>query len=298
MVRSSANSLVRCATVIENVLKMMNAPTNTAIPANTSSSVLRKLRLFLIESAFSSACSLPVFTSTVSGITRSMRVTSSCGVTPGVAATWIESTFPRWSARSWATGNVTTETVAPPSDSTSPNLARPEIVKSRRPVRPTSETRSPIFRPSSSAVPLLIATSWGLAGGSPSTYSSGSNRSGGREKSSGGAPPVFTWSPFALKMEAVSSTLPAAVCHPGHVLDPAHERFRDLLAHRAVVGVELGAAADDHVDALVRGLEDLVEGAVDRVREHVGAGDHRDAEQDGEAGQHRAHLAREESADA
>ena len=144
-----------------------------------------------------------------------MRVTSSCAVTPGVAATWIESTFPRWSARSCATGNVTTETVAPPSDSTSPNLARPEIVKSRRPVRPTSETRSPIFRPSSSAVPLLIATSWGLAGGSPSTYSSGSNRSGGREKSSGGAPPVFTWSPFALKMEAVSSTLPAAVATPG-----------------------------------------------------------------------------------
>jgi hypothetical protein len=29
-VRSSPNSRVRCATVIENVLKMMNAPTNSA----------------------------------------------------------------------------------------------------------------------------------------------------------------------------------------------------------------------------------------------------------------------------
>ena len=69
IVRSSANSLVRCATVIENVLKMMNAPTNTAIPANTSSRMLMKLRLFWIDSASSSASCWPVFTSTVLGIT-------------------------------------------------------------------------------------------------------------------------------------------------------------------------------------------------------------------------------------
>ncbi len=37
--RSSAISLVRCATMIENVLKMMNAPTNSAMNANTSSAV-------------------------------------------------------------------------------------------------------------------------------------------------------------------------------------------------------------------------------------------------------------------
>ena len=67
IVRSSANSFVRCATVIEKVLKMMNAPTNSAMPANTSSSVLRKLRLFLIESACSLAACSPVLTSTVFG---------------------------------------------------------------------------------------------------------------------------------------------------------------------------------------------------------------------------------------
>ena len=55
IVRSSANSLVRCATVIENVLKMMNAPTNTAMPAKTSSRVFRKLRLFWTDSVSSSA---------------------------------------------------------------------------------------------------------------------------------------------------------------------------------------------------------------------------------------------------
>ena len=37
--RSNASSLVRCPTVIENVLKMVNAPTNSEINANTSSAV-------------------------------------------------------------------------------------------------------------------------------------------------------------------------------------------------------------------------------------------------------------------
>ena len=36
IVRSVANSRVRCATVIENVLKITNAPTKSAIPANVS----------------------------------------------------------------------------------------------------------------------------------------------------------------------------------------------------------------------------------------------------------------------
>ena len=36
MVRSVANSRVRCATVIENVLKMTNAPTKSAIAPNAS----------------------------------------------------------------------------------------------------------------------------------------------------------------------------------------------------------------------------------------------------------------------
>ena len=36
IVRSVANSRVRCATVIENVLKMTNAPTKRAMPAKAS----------------------------------------------------------------------------------------------------------------------------------------------------------------------------------------------------------------------------------------------------------------------
>ena len=40
MARNIAISRVRCATVIENVLLMMNAPTNTATMAKTSEIVL------------------------------------------------------------------------------------------------------------------------------------------------------------------------------------------------------------------------------------------------------------------
>ncbi len=36
IVRKVANSRVRCATVIEKVLKMTNAPTKSAMPANVS----------------------------------------------------------------------------------------------------------------------------------------------------------------------------------------------------------------------------------------------------------------------
>ena len=44
---SSPSSRVRWATRIENVLKMMNVPTNSATPANTSRAMLKKDRPFL-----------------------------------------------------------------------------------------------------------------------------------------------------------------------------------------------------------------------------------------------------------
>ena len=46
-IRIRASSRVRCATSIENVLKMMNAPTNSAISAKASRNVLKKPRPFL-----------------------------------------------------------------------------------------------------------------------------------------------------------------------------------------------------------------------------------------------------------
>ncbi len=48
-VRSIANSRTRWATVIEKVLKIRNAPTNSATPAKTSRAICRKLRLSRIS---------------------------------------------------------------------------------------------------------------------------------------------------------------------------------------------------------------------------------------------------------
>ena len=56
-VRSSASSRERCATVIENVLKIRNAPTSTAMNANASRPVVRKERPWRMSSpSLSASC--------------------------------------------------------------------------------------------------------------------------------------------------------------------------------------------------------------------------------------------------
>ena len=59
-VLSIANSRARWATVIEKVLKIRKAPTNTAIPAKTSSAVLRKPNPSWMSPASSAAAWAPV----------------------------------------------------------------------------------------------------------------------------------------------------------------------------------------------------------------------------------------------
>ena len=87
-VRRIPNSRVRWATVIEKVLKIVKAPTNRAIPANTSSAVLMKLRNSPRPSSFcSTAFSSPVRTVTLApgGSAARTRRFSSCGLIPGAA---------------------------------------------------------------------------------------------------------------------------------------------------------------------------------------------------------------------
>ena len=60
--RRSANSRSRCATTIENVLKMMNVPTNSAIRAKTSSATLKNWSAFLMSLWFSFVICAPVST--------------------------------------------------------------------------------------------------------------------------------------------------------------------------------------------------------------------------------------------
>ena len=65
--RSSASSCVRWATMIENVLKIMNTPTNSAIAANTEQEVVEVLQTFLIVALVSFGSSLPVCTTVYAG---------------------------------------------------------------------------------------------------------------------------------------------------------------------------------------------------------------------------------------
>ncbi len=130
IVRSVANSRVRCATVIESVLKMTNAPTKSAMPANES----RKYRMNLVnstDSRSSSVCSAAERTVTWSAGSVSLSsATSASGVVPSAAATEISSNWPSRSSRRCASGIVKTANVAEPSDSTSPYCARPVILNS------------------------------------------------------------------------------------------------------------------------------------------------------------------------
>ncbi len=81
-VRSMPNSRVRWATVIEKVLKIWNAPTNSEIPAKTSSAILRKPRSVLMSSVCRCAASSPVSAIRLGGRIRAIRSRSSRDETP------------------------------------------------------------------------------------------------------------------------------------------------------------------------------------------------------------------------
>ena len=88
-VRSIANSRVRCATVIEKVLKIRNAATNSETPAKISSAVFRKPMNSPTSSRWDSMFSLPVSALTELG-SSALRLAASCsGVVRSSAATLI-----------------------------------------------------------------------------------------------------------------------------------------------------------------------------------------------------------------
>ena len=88
-----ANSRRRCATVIENALKMMNAPTSTAMPPNESSAGLRNVPIASLSClVWSAAACAPVLTSTPGGTTARTRPASVSGETPATPFTSISDT--------------------------------------------------------------------------------------------------------------------------------------------------------------------------------------------------------------
>ena len=87
-VRSVANSRERWATVIESVLRITNAPTNSAMPPKPSRKYVMNFRLSLVSLESAAACASPVLTSAVVGQQRlDLLRASAAGETPSLALT-------------------------------------------------------------------------------------------------------------------------------------------------------------------------------------------------------------------
>ena len=125
-VRSSASSRARWATVIENVLKIRNAPTSTAMNANASRPVVRNDRPSRMSSPAASASCAAVRTCAVGGRIEAMLRCSCVSETPDFAATNAKSTSLRLSNSACAVGRSNTTTVAPPSPDADPSVASPD----------------------------------------------------------------------------------------------------------------------------------------------------------------------------
>ena len=96
--RSSASSRVRWRTHMEKVLAMMNAPTNSEIPANTSRNVVmnpRTVRMFAVASLAHLVAGHRLAPGSVdAAATGAIRSTSCCSVSPSAACTEIVATVP------------------------------------------------------------------------------------------------------------------------------------------------------------------------------------------------------------
>ena len=114
--------------MIENVLKMMNAPTNSEMPANASSAVRRNPSSSRMSLDCCSACSEPVRTLMPRGTTARTSRLSAAGSVPGLPATRISSNSPAFPVTRWASGSVISATAAPPNESTPAICASPTSV--------------------------------------------------------------------------------------------------------------------------------------------------------------------------
>ena len=107
--------------MIENVLKMVNPPTNRAMNAKTSSAVEKNDSAWLIELVFSFTTVCPVTTSTPRGRTPAMARWTAALLAPGAVTTLMLSRWPASWRTSCAVGSVNAARVAPARLSADPN---------------------------------------------------------------------------------------------------------------------------------------------------------------------------------
>ena len=88
--RNSANSPGRWPTVIENVLKIVNAPTKSEMKANTSNAVKKNERAWSTASVDSCTTVCPVTTSVPGCRARAMLCSTTALSAPGLATTLMQ----------------------------------------------------------------------------------------------------------------------------------------------------------------------------------------------------------------
>ena len=205
---------MRWAIVIEKVLKIRNAPTNSAIPAKASSPMRRKLRLSRISRDWRSASSEPVRTSTERGVAARMRRLSSAGATPGRPATSIVSKRPALPVMRCASRSVVTAATAPPKVEP-PNSVSPTIRSVCAGPVPTTRILSPTPSPARLAAARSSATRASLAGLRPTGDENASKRRERSEETKFGGPAIPSRLPSVLRMTTCENSPPSASCTPG-----------------------------------------------------------------------------------
>ena len=156
---------------------MVNAPTNSAMNAKTSSAVEKNPSAWLIASVFSLTTVCPVTTWTPGGRTRAMARCTAALSAPSAVTTLMSSTLPGSWAMACAVGSVNAASVAPARLLAVPNCAMPVMVKNRggSPAEMIL-TRWPAVKPYFVAVPASITTSSWAVGGPPAIRRSGEIR--------------------------------------------------------------------------------------------------------------------------
>ncbi len=171
--RSSPFSRARCATVIENVLKIMNAPTSSATTAKISMKVLKKAMALANWSCISLVTAAPVMASVPCGSAWRRLLTSCCCETPGLATNKMLVYFPGAVTSCCATGVVNSTTDAPPGLSAVPNAMTPTTwTRCGGPLTRTV-VKSPTRRCPSAALFLSITTCPAARGACPATRCQG-----------------------------------------------------------------------------------------------------------------------------
>ncbi len=304
-VRNSASSRVRCATMIENVLKMRNAPTNSEIAANTSNAVWKNPRPSCSASACSSATAVLVRTSAPVGRTARTSASSERTSTPSSPRTLIVSTTPSFPSTRWAVARSKSASVAPPRLSAEPNPAIPTTRNVSGGPWKRIVSSSPTAIVFADAVPASITTSPSAAGGPPSRISRTPPASSDQlVPIVGGPTPPITSSVSGFDHLGVAGHVARGDGDPRDGRDLGHQRLVERLALVASSSArprrlarERVLGANDQVGSLRGLIEELVERGVHRVGEDVGAGDEAHADHDRQRGQEQAELLGQDALD-